>query len=149
MAASLSSYVGLSRAAASFGAKAEKDIKDFVPKAALGGKQVREKIPAILLTGEEEASSTGPFRPMRQHRRLSITPHTARVVRPAFRRTVCGMGITRSLIRGAWRLWGGELGCLTCDIQYNGIMLGRTTSPRRFSPRARAVVPFHPDDTCS
>jgi hypothetical protein len=40
MAASMTSYVGLSRAAASFGAKAEKDIKDFVPKAALGGKQV-------------------------------------------------------------------------------------------------------------
>jgi hypothetical protein len=43
MAASLSSYVGLSRAAASFGAKAEKDIKDFVPKAALGGKQPARK----------------------------------------------------------------------------------------------------------
>jgi len=51
MAASLSSYVGLSRAAASFGAKAEKDIKDFVPKAALGGKQVTEAKLKVAING--------------------------------------------------------------------------------------------------
>ena len=72
MAASLSSYVGLSRAAASFGAKAEKDIKDFVPKAALGGKQVREKIPAILLTGRKRLPPSDALKPRTTARTMPL-----------------------------------------------------------------------------
>jgi glyceraldehyde-3-phosphate dehydrogenase (NADP+) (phosphorylating) len=51
MAAMTSTYVGLSRAAATFGVKAEKDIKDFVPKAALGGKQVTEAKLKVAING--------------------------------------------------------------------------------------------------
>jgi hypothetical protein len=113
MAAMTSTYVGLSRAAATFGVKAEKDIKDFVPKAALGGKQVRDKIASFPITGASPWAVSLAARAGMASSTLDGPTESLRARHPPRNRPPPGMGITRSLIRAARRLRGGGPRCLT------------------------------------